>query len=153
MKTALTASMTSLALQLRKTPTWDRGTELAGHADFTITTGTEMFFAEPHLLWQRPTTENTSRLCCASTFLKALTCPDGTPTSWKPSPGHSITGPEKSSGSELQQRFSQNRYNQCKTTVLQPLIEALRISRIVLILNPAGCPSSRLSGLSRRVLR
>ncbi len=41
MKTALTASMTSLALQLRKTPTWDRGTELAGHADFTLTTVTQ----------------------------------------------------------------------------------------------------------------
>jgi IS30 family transposase len=62
MTTALTASMTKLPLQLRKTLTWDRGKELSGHAQFVLDTGTRVFFADPHSPWQRPTNENTNGL-------------------------------------------------------------------------------------------
>ncbi|WP_454173281.1 IS30 family transposase [Microbacterium maritypicum] len=62
MNTALTASMTKLPLQLRKTLTWDRGKELSAHAQFTLDTGTKVFFADPHSPWQRPTNENTNGL-------------------------------------------------------------------------------------------
>lgn len=62
MNAALQASMTGLPLQLRKTLTWDRGTELAAHGDFTLVTGTRVFFANPHLPWQRPINENSNGL-------------------------------------------------------------------------------------------
>lgn len=62
MNAALTASMTKLPEQLRKTLTWDRGKELSGHAQFALDTGTTVFFADPHSPWQRPTNENTNGL-------------------------------------------------------------------------------------------
>jgi len=60
MNAALTASMTKLPEQLRRTLTWDRGKELSGHAQFALETGTKVFFADPHSPWQRPTNENTN---------------------------------------------------------------------------------------------
>src|SRR5690625_2542576 len=53
MNTALQRAMTRLPLQLRQTLTWDRGKELSNHAQFTLDTGTKVFFADPHSPWQR----------------------------------------------------------------------------------------------------
>jgi IS30 family transposase len=60
MNAALVASLAQLPEQLRQTLTWDRGKELAAHAQFTFDTGTKVFFADPHSPWQRPTNENTN---------------------------------------------------------------------------------------------
>lgn len=60
MNAALVASLAQLPGQLRQTLTWDRGKELAAHAQFTFDTGTKVFFADPHSPWQRPTNENTN---------------------------------------------------------------------------------------------
>ena len=64
------ASVTAgLVRELRHLPdrakrscTWDRGMELAGHKEVAAGTGMKVYFADPHSPWQRGTNENTNRL-------------------------------------------------------------------------------------------
>nr|WP_239514376.1 IS30 family transposase [Streptosporangium sp. 'caverna'] len=59
---AITKEITGLPEQLRRSLTWDRGTELAQHTQLRIDTGLPVYFADPHNLWQRGTNENTNGL-------------------------------------------------------------------------------------------
>jgi IS30 family transposase len=62
MRDALTARFATMPDQLRRSLTWDRGKELAQHAQLKIDTELEVYFADPHSPWQRATNENTNGL-------------------------------------------------------------------------------------------
>jgi IS30 family transposase len=58
----LSVQMAQLPVLVRRTLTWDRGMELAGHKEVTAATGLAVYFADPRSPWQRGTNENTNRL-------------------------------------------------------------------------------------------
>lgn len=53
---------TSVIPELRKSFTYDRGSEMARHQELTAATGMPVFFCEPHSPWQRGSNENTNGL-------------------------------------------------------------------------------------------
>ena len=58
----LAREILKLPAELRRTLTWDRGSEMAGHKCFSVATNVKVFFCDPSSPWQRGTNENTNGL-------------------------------------------------------------------------------------------
>ena len=59
---ALIKAVRKLPTTLRKSLTWDRGSELTDHAKFTVATDVKVYFCDPYSPWQRGSNENTNGL-------------------------------------------------------------------------------------------
>jgi IS30 family transposase len=59
---AMIREMRKLPQHLRRSVTWDRGTELAEYEKIQTALKLKLFFCDPHSPWQRGTNENTNRL-------------------------------------------------------------------------------------------
>ncbi len=57
------AALSALPPHLRRTLTWDQGTEMARHTEIAAALDTtRVYFCDPHSPWQRPSNENTNGL-------------------------------------------------------------------------------------------
>jgi IS30 family transposase len=59
---AMSAAMTGLPAQLRRSLTWDQGHEMSNHRQIALDTGLAVYFCDPHSPWQRGSNENTNGL-------------------------------------------------------------------------------------------
>ena len=59
---ALIKQARKLPTELYKSLTWDRGSEITNHQNFTLATDIKVYLCDPQSPWQRGSNENTNRL-------------------------------------------------------------------------------------------
>ena len=62
MRDALVRSIGTLPAELRRSLTWDQGSEMGQHKAFTVATDIPVYFCDPASPWQRGSNENTNGL-------------------------------------------------------------------------------------------
>jgi IS30 family transposase len=62
LRDAMATAILQLPEHLRRSITWDQGSEMTRHREFSIDTGVDVYFCDPHAPWQRGSNENTNGL-------------------------------------------------------------------------------------------